>query len=129
MVFALKERIFIAFTYFQNNKSIQSVQNQFESEFLDSAKPTKMSALHLVRKFKEYSAVQNQLHVREKTASTPTTLATVNEKLTMNRTQLTSKSLGHVAKEEGISYGTAHHWDLNLEFQMSVALRVITTSE
>ncbi len=35
MVFTFKEC-----TYFQNNKSIQSVQNQFESEFLDSVKPS-----------------------------------------------------------------------------------------
>ncbi len=88
MVFTLKERIFIVRTYFRNNKSVQSVQNQFEREFPDSAKPTKMSVLRFVRKFEEYGTVQNLPHVREKTTLMPAMLATMSEKLTTGLSRL-----------------------------------------
>ncbi len=108
-----RERIFIVWEYFQS-RSLKTVQERFNVEFPGKTVPDKKSILGLVAKFNEHGTVHNLPHDRTKTVLISQTVAVAGEKLTANPDP-SSKSLRCVAKEEGLSYGTAHHATIALK--------------
>ncbi len=110
MVLTMQERIFVTERYF-GHKAYKTVSEMFRAKFPGKDIPNKSTMGRIIAKFLQRGTVCNLPNDGEKTALTSRVLAAVSSELAPNDpgTSTFFRQVVHQHRNEGLSYGTAHH--------------------